>query len=138
MLVCREIISVRRNVWPRMLFSREKHLCLEKYLIRDYFQCCKSSSFAGILRQGLFRNLEKHLCLKESFVRDYLRCKKSSLFARISGQGYFGVEEIILQGLKINIRITLTARKSSASLDISSQVCIVCHIQSHPEFACPH
>jgi len=65
-----------------MLFSREKHLCLEKYLIRDYFsvaqasflmiypvrdyfQCCKSSSFARILRQRLFFNIEKHLCLKE-------------------------------------------------------------------------
>ena len=108
------------------------------YPVRDYLQCCKSSSFARILRQGLFRNLEKHLCSKESFVRDYLRCKKASLCAGMSDQGCFGVEEIIPQGLKINIRITLTARKSSASLDISSLVCIACHIQSHPEFACPH
>lgn len=73
------------------------------YSVRDYFHCYKSSSFAGILRQGLFRNLEKHLCSKESFVRDYLRCKKASLCAGMSDQGCFGDEEIIPQGHKINI-----------------------------------
>ena len=107
-----EIISIRKNFLPEIIFIGRNHLYPQKFPARDYFHREKSSLSAKISCQGLFSSAEsisvrnnflpeiiligrKHLYLQEFPIRDYFHRQKSSLFAGMFCQGLFPSIEII-------------------------------------------
>ena len=107
-----EIISIRKNFLPEIIFIGRNHLYPLKFPVRDYFHRQKSSLFAIISCQRLFSSGEiisirnnflpeiiligrNHLYLQEFPVRDYFHRQKSSLFAGMFCQGLFPSIEII-------------------------------------------
>ena len=107
-----EIISIRKNFLPEIIFIGRNHLYSQEFPARDYFHREKSSLSARISCQGLFLSGEiisvrknflpeiifigrNHLYLQELPVRDYFHRQKSSLFAGMFCQGLFSSVEII-------------------------------------------
>lgn len=107
-----EIISIRKNFLPEIIFIGRNHLYPQKFPARDYFHQEKSSLSAIISCQGLFSSGEiisvrnnflpeiisirrNHLYPQEFPARDYSHRQKSSLSARMFCQGLFSSVEII-------------------------------------------
>ena len=90
-----EIISIRKNFLPEIIFIGRNHLYPQKFPVRDYFHRQKSSLFAIISCQRLFFIRRNHLYPQEFPARDYSHRQKSSLSARISCQRLFSSAEII-------------------------------------------
>ncbi len=107
-----EIISIRKNFLPEIIFIGRNHLYPQKFPVRDYFHRQKSSLFAIISCQRLFSSIEiisirknflpeiifidrNHLCPQKFPARDYSHRQKSSLFAGMFCQGLFPSIEII-------------------------------------------
>ena len=107
-----EIISIRKNFLPEIIFIGRNHLYPQKFPVRDYFHRQKSSLFAIISCQRLFSSGEiisicknylsgiifigrNHLYLQEFPARDYFHRQKSSLFAKTFCQRLFPSIEII-------------------------------------------
>jgi len=101
-----EIISIRKNFLPEIIFIGRNHLYPQKFPVRDYFYREKSSLFAITSCQRLFSSGEiisirknflpeiiligrNHLYLQEFPARDYSHRQKSSLSARIPVRDYF-------------------------------------------------
>ena len=107
-----EIISIRKNFLPEIIFIGRNHLYPQKLPARDYFHRQKSSLFARFSCQGLLSSAEiisirrnflsgitfigrNHLYSQEFPPRDYFHRQRSSLFAKISCQRLFSSAEII-------------------------------------------
>ena len=107
-----EIISIRKNFLPEIIFIGRNHLYPQKFPVRDYSHREKSSLSARISCQRLFSSAEiisirknflpeiiligrNHLYPQEFPARDYFHRQKASLFAKTSCQRLFPSIEII-------------------------------------------
>ena len=107
-----EIISIRKNFLPEIIFIGRNHLYPQEFPVRDYFYREKSSLSAIISCQRLFSSGEiisirnnflpeiifisrDHLYSQKLPARDYFHRQKSSLSARMFCQGLFPSIKII-------------------------------------------
>ena len=128
LFLVREIISIKRNAHPGIILQRQKHLCREKSLLRDYFAEAEASLRGEKFSQGLLcggksisakRNAhpgiilrrQKHLCKEKRSARDYFAAAEASLQGERFSRGLFCGGRSISAGRKVQPGIILRRKK---------------------------
>ena len=123
-----KIIPIWKNAYPRIILRRQKHLCKEKSLSKDYFAAAEAFLQGETLIQGLFcsgRSIpvrrkvqpeiilqrQKHPCKEKSLARDYFAAEKASLQGEKFSQGLLCSGRSISARRKVQPEIILRRKK---------------------------
>ena len=86
-----EIISIRKNFLPEIIFIGRNHLYPQKFPVRDYFHRQKSSLSAKTSCQGLFPSVEI-ISIRRNFLSGIIFIGRNHLYSQDMTFGqYFSV-----------------------------------------------